>query len=346
MGVAETVLDAALENQFGLADRVVDETSLANSVAPLPRAGHRRCRRSPSWPTRRRIAAAIASATPTRRAADPRNLWRVHWYNDLARRPRRRARPRRAAPRAHRRRQPDHRRVRRPLPDDHRAQGARRLRLPGAAGRHRPVRPDAPPGHLAVAPATTPAAASRSAGSWRSRGVAILPAGMSQERFDWLDRWCENPAEDVIRTVGTESQRQGDLRRLQRARARTRRTSCSTSSASSATTSPTTRSPAGRWPHVFEHVAATRGRDLRLAAFTSAPPGSAGTIAAGDRLKEQLRHARRRRRGAGVPDAARERLRRAQHPGHRRQARPADPQRDEHRPRRRRSATGRPTSSR
>ena len=38
-----------------------------------------------------------------------------------------------------------------------------------------------------------------------SRGVAILPEGMSQERFDWLDRWCENPAEDVIRTFGTES---------------------------------------------------------------------------------------------------------------------------------------------
>ena len=38
-----------------------------------------------------------------------------------------------------------------------------------------------------------------------SRGVAILPEGMSQERFDWLERWCENPADDVIRTVGTES---------------------------------------------------------------------------------------------------------------------------------------------
>ena len=38
-----------------------------------------------------------------------------------------------------------------------------------------------------------------------SRGVAILPAGMSQERFDWLDQWCANPAEDVIKTVGTES---------------------------------------------------------------------------------------------------------------------------------------------
>ena len=46
-----------------------------------------------------------------------------------------------------------------------------------------------------------------------------------------------------------------------------------------------------------------------------------------------------------MPDDARERLRRAQHPGHRRQAHPADPQRHEHRCRRRRSATGPPTSS-
>ena len=38
-----------------------------------------------------------------------------------------------------------------------------------------------------------------------SRGVAVLPENMSQERFDWLDRWCANPAEDVIKTVGTES---------------------------------------------------------------------------------------------------------------------------------------------
>ena len=28
---------------------------------------------------------------------------------------------------------------------------------------------------------------------------------MSQERFDWLDQWCENPVDDVIRTHGTES---------------------------------------------------------------------------------------------------------------------------------------------
>jgi cysteine synthase len=36
------------------------------------------------------------------------------------------------------------------------------------------------------------------------RGVAVLPAGMSQERFDWLSSWVAAP-EDVIRTPGTES---------------------------------------------------------------------------------------------------------------------------------------------
>ena len=36
------------------------------------------------------------------------------------------------------------------------------------------------------------------------RGVAVLPEGMSRERFDWLDRWIGDPS-DVIRTYGTES---------------------------------------------------------------------------------------------------------------------------------------------
>ena len=36
------------------------------------------------------------------------------------------------------------------------------------------------------------------------RGVAVLPEGMSQERFDWLERWVADPA-DIIRTPGTES---------------------------------------------------------------------------------------------------------------------------------------------
>ena len=36
------------------------------------------------------------------------------------------------------------------------------------------------------------------------RGVAVLPAGMSQERFDWLESWVSRP-EDIVRTPGTES---------------------------------------------------------------------------------------------------------------------------------------------
>ena len=36
------------------------------------------------------------------------------------------------------------------------------------------------------------------------RGVAVLPEGMSKERFDWLNAWIESE-DDVIRTYGTES---------------------------------------------------------------------------------------------------------------------------------------------
>src|SRR5271166_4281697 len=36
------------------------------------------------------------------------------------------------------------------------------------------------------------------------RGVAVLPAGMSRERFAWLDGWVADPA-DIIKTPGTES---------------------------------------------------------------------------------------------------------------------------------------------
>lgn len=38
----------------------------------------------------------------------------------------------------------------------------------------------------------------------RTRGVAVLPEGMSEERFRWLDEWVVAP-EDVIKTHGTES---------------------------------------------------------------------------------------------------------------------------------------------
>ena len=36
------------------------------------------------------------------------------------------------------------------------------------------------------------------------KSVAILPEGMSKERFDWLEKWVEN-TKDIIKTPGTES---------------------------------------------------------------------------------------------------------------------------------------------
>ncbi|MDW4716407.1 hypothetical protein NQ256_24270, partial [Escherichia coli] len=36
------------------------------------------------------------------------------------------------------------------------------------------------------------------------RGVAVLPEGMSRERFEWLEKWVSDPS-DIVRTPGTES---------------------------------------------------------------------------------------------------------------------------------------------
>ena len=132
------------------------------------------------------------------------------------RRARRRARSRRAAVVADRRREPDHRRLRRPLPDDHGPQGARRLRLPGAAGRHRPVRPDPPPGDLAVDRQLRP-------GRHRHQPDHGQPRRGHPSRGD--EPGALRLARPVVRGPGRGRhphprhgvQRQGDLRRLQRA---------------------------------------------------------------------------------------------------------------------------------
>jgi cysteine synthase len=36
------------------------------------------------------------------------------------------------------------------------------------------------------------------------RGMAVLPEGMSRERFEWLERWVSDPS-DIVRTPGSES---------------------------------------------------------------------------------------------------------------------------------------------
>jgi cysteine synthase A len=116
------------------------------------------------------------------------------------------------------------------------------------------------------------------------RGVAVLPEGMSRERFEWLERWVADPA-DIIRTPGTESNVKEIYDR------------CAELDREPDTVIFNQFSELGN--HVahylltgralertFETVAADRP-GLRAAAFVSAT-GSAGTIGAGDYLKERL----------------------------------------------------------
>ena len=271
----------ALENQFGLADRVVDAGALANSVQrfrdqciTLPTFAELA---DPSKIDPGKVGAA------DKNGPDARNLWRVHWYNDLA---------------GSRVDVPDHVVLpksltgvdspiivvfgdRFPMITAHKVLAAYACLAPRVVtGQFDPTR------HRAIWPSTGNYARGGIAISriMASRGVAILPAGMSQERFDWLDEWCANPAEDVIKTVGTES----NVKEIYDA-------------CNALAKDPTNfvlnqfcefgnhlahYEVTGRaLGHVFEHVRAAAGRDLRLAAFASAT-GSAGTIAAGDRLKD------------------------------------------------------------
>jgi cysteine synthase A len=274
---------SALENQFGLADRIVDEQAISNSIARFRE-------RNISLPTFAQLAdpstfdhdAMVGDANP--QGPDARNLWRVHWYNDLA---------------GNRVDVPDHVVLpseltgvespiivafgdRFPMITAHKVLAAYACLAPRVVtGQFDPTR------HRAIWPSTGNYARGGIAISriMASRGVAILPEGMSQERFDWLNEWCENPDEDVIRTFGTES----NVKEIYDA--------CNALALDPGNFILNQFSEFGNHlghytvtgkalGHVFEHVRAASGRDLRLAAFTSAT-GSAGTIAAGDRLKDE-----------------------------------------------------------
>jgi cysteine synthase len=116
------------------------------------------------------------------------------------------------------------------------------------------------------------------------RGVAVLPEGMSAERFRWLEEWVSEPG-DIIRTPGSES----NVKEIYDECARL------------------SRDPANVVINQFcefgNHLAhffctgqaaervllkEREGQpELELAAFVSAS-GSAGTLAAGDYLKERF----------------------------------------------------------
>ncbi len=113
------------------------------------------------------------------------------------------------------------------------------------------------------------------------RGVAILPEGMSRERFEWLDRWVENPA-DVIRTHGTEANVREIYEECNRlALDPTNVILNQFSEFSNHMGHYTVTGPA--LEAVYKH--ATKDNGGKLAAFVSAS-GSAGTLGAGDYLKD------------------------------------------------------------
>jgi len=276
---------AAMENQLGLADRIVDTAALANSVQRFRERGI-------VLPTFAQLedpstfdqGVRVGDADPD--GPDARNLWRVHWYNDLD---------------GNRVDVPDHVVLpssltgvdspiivvfgdRFPMITAHKVLAAYACLAPRVVtGQFDPTR------HRAIWPSTGNYARGGIAISriMASRGVAILPEGMSQERFDWLDRWCENPADDVIRTPGTES----NVKEIYDAcneLARDPGNFVLNQFSEFGNHLAHQRITGRAFAHVFETVREQyrrQDRDLHLAAFTSAT-GSAGTIAAGDHLKD------------------------------------------------------------
>ncbi|CAB4558635.1 unannotated protein [freshwater metagenome] len=274
-------LDAtALREQLGLANTVVDPASLESSVKRfaaqkivLPTFGEL---------AEPRLISQDITKGVDKDAADPRNLFRVHWYNDLD---------------GNRVDVPNHVVLpssltgiespiivvfgdRFPMITAHKVLAAYSCFVPRViTGQFDPER------HRAVWPSTGNYARGGIAISrlMGSRGVAVLPAGMSQERFDWLDKWVTDPS-DIVRTPGTES----NVKEIYDA--------CNEMAKDPGNFILNQFCEFGNHvghyevtgralAHAFEHVKANGHSDIRLAAFTSAT-GSAGTIAAGDRLKD------------------------------------------------------------
>ena len=230
------------------------------------------------------IPAAIKHSLAAVKAdeADPRNLFRVHWYNDAER-------TGQAAVPAHvvlpgALTGVDARIVVAigglfPMIRAHKVLAAYGCLAPRiVTGQFDPTR------HRAVWPSTGNycrggVAISRLMGC---RGVAVLPEGMSRERFTWLEDWVTGP-DDIIRTPGTES----NVKEIY--------DKCAELSADPGNVIFNQFAEFGNHlvhylctgmalSAVFESLAENEP-GLRLRAFTSAS-GSAGTLGAGDYLKE------------------------------------------------------------
>ena len=113
------------------------------------------------------------------------------------------------------------------------------------------------------------------------RGMAVLPEGMSRERFEWLERWVARP-DDIVRTPGSES----NVKEIY--------DKCAQLAADDTNVIVNQFSEFGNYlvhylctgralERVFEHLREA-APELDLAAFV-AGTGSAGTLGAGDYLK-------------------------------------------------------------
>jgi cysteine synthase len=114
------------------------------------------------------------------------------------------------------------------------------------------------------------------------RGVAVLPAGMSRERFEWLEQWVTHP-EDIVRTPGTESNVKEIYDKCAELERDPQNVILNQFSAFSNYLIHYACTGAAA-DHAFTSF--NRATQRRLAAFVSAT-GSAGTIAAGDYLKKR-----------------------------------------------------------
>ncbi|MDH5420681.1 MAG: pyridoxal-phosphate dependent enzyme [Acidimicrobiia bacterium] len=265
---------------MGLFDDVVDEQALTNTV-------DRFREREIALPTFAQLADpstmpagvmdVLANVGPD--DPDPRNLWRVNWYND--------------ASRTMRTDVPAYLEIpsalsgvdakillalgnKFPMIRAHKVLAAYSCLAPRiVTGAFDPTT------HRAVWPSTGNyarggVAISRIMGC---RGMAVLPEGMSQERFDWLNEWTAGP-EDIIRTTGTES----NVKEIYDA--------CNELAKDSTNVILNQFSEfANHLGHYFvtgralEHIVEAAGGG-NLVSFVSAS-GSGGTIAAGDYLKER-----------------------------------------------------------
>jgi cysteine synthase len=113
------------------------------------------------------------------------------------------------------------------------------------------------------------------------RGVAVLPEGMSRERFAWLEQWVTDQ-EDIVRTHGSESNVKEIYDRCHEL-AQDERNVIFNQFAEFANYVVHYFATGAALGRVFESL----GPSLKLRAFVSAT-GSAGTIGAGDYLKEEF----------------------------------------------------------